>query len=267
MKNLHRSIEQVRTNPQIASSTSLSPQDLLNLNTELEEQNHRLNEFTSTVAHDIRGLVSSMIMHLEYVLDTDKKGLSEGTAALLQRVQQTGHRLNEMVKVSYDFARLGKEALKKNKVDLNRVIEEVVQDLCLAKEKKISVKQEDLPEVWGNQGLLARVFLNLLTNGVRYNNKTNIEFEIKLASRYVISGRNYIDIVVKDNGIGIEAEKINKIFNAYWQDIDISSSYDGLGVGLSIVHRIIELHDGTIRAESVPGAFTKFVISLPLDAN
>ncbi len=229
----------------------------------VEEKNKRLDEFSSTVAHDIRGLLATIIMRIDYVLETDGKNLTTSTKEMLKKAFETGERLTEIVQATYDFARLGREAVVQREINLDELLNDVISDMNLKAGDNISIEFKNLPSVWGNKGLLRRVFTNLISNSIKYTNKKNILIKVKALDAFILNGRKFIKINVEDNGIGIEQEKINRIFGIFWQDPDASIKYEGLGVGLAVVQRIVELHDGEVSVESEPGEFTRFTLTLP----
>jgi signal transduction histidine kinase len=186
---------------------------------------------------------------------------------MLERALSTTQRLVLMVQTMYNYAKLGAKAAHMEEVDLDQLLQTMLSDFDIAREKIINVVLEALPKVWGNRELLSRVFANLITNAVKYSDKE--EPAIKISLQEVIEkplGR-FVVVHLADNGPGIKEESQGEIFNMFRRGEQISK--DGLGVGLAIVKRIIDLHYGEVRIvkkESYPDcnfAGLNLVLELP----
>lgn len=230
----------------------------------LEERNRRLDEFSATVAHDIRGVLGGLSMRLEYILDSSQGTLPPKIQSMLEKAFGTSCRVTEIVQATYDFAHLGAEAINKDRVELTKLVEEVVADLAFDSGLDISIGIDDLPTVWGNDRLLRRVFINLITNAVKYSDKRSKVINIGVRQFVNQALGTFAQIFVEDNGPGIPECNLNDIFKMFYQQKPSSIDH-GLGIGLSVVRRVVELHYGTIRAESEVGRGTTFIFTLPTD--
>jgi signal transduction histidine kinase len=231
-------------------------------NSELLEKNLRLDEYSATVAHDIRGLVSNVVMRIEFALESAQLKIPENLREQFQKAADTGRRVVEIVKSSYELAKLGIENQKFEKVALGSLIEEVRVDLGIDHDDSIELKTDQLPEVVCNKALLRRVFLNLFSNSIRYRSRGALKLEVRAQSSK--DGRLMM-ITIADNGIGISPEKIKNIFKPYYRGSNSSAKSKGLGLGLAIVERIISLHGGAVTAQSELGVGSIFTIALPND--
>jgi signal transduction histidine kinase len=229
-------------------------------NNELNLKNSRLDEYSATVAHDIRGLVSNIVMRVEFALEMAEGKLPKEIQEQFQNAANTGRRVVEIVKSSYELARLGADNQKLEMVSLKELLEEVRIDLGIDKDPSIIFTTADLPSIPCNRGLMRRVFLNLLSNSIRYRRKESLVIEVEAQS--TDNNSAYL-ITVRDNGIGISKEKQKNIFRPFWRGSRASAKNQGLGLGLSIVDRIIGLHGGGITVRSKESQGTEFVISLP----
>lgn len=226
-------------------------------NKELIARNSRLDEYTSTVAHDIRGLISNLVMRIEFALELGEGKIPQDIRSQIENAANSGRRIVEIVKSSYELARLGEENQKFEQVDLKTLLEEVEIDLGIDKDESISLIAGALPLVVCNRGLIRRVFLNLISNAIRYRKGETLEISIKAESS---SDSGYIRIKVKDNGQGISEEQQKNIFRPFWRG---SPKGQGLGLGLAIVDRIVAMHGGTIAVQSKLDKGAEFTISLP----
>ena len=135
----------------------------------------------------------------------------------------------------------------------------------LDENKKVSVKIEDLPRVWGNAPLLRKVFINLINNAIKYCDKDIAEIKIGYEKSEHKKLGEFGIFYVEDNGSGIPKEDLSDLFVMFRRGKDAEKKCDGIGIGLSVVKQIIELHFGNIDVESEVGKGTKFVFSLPME--
>lgn len=231
----------------------------------LEEKNRRLDEFSATVAHDIRGPLGGVVMKLDFALERYKGEINEQFASVLSRALQSSQRLTEIVQAMYEFAKLGSKAAKMGPVPLGQLVEEVIKDMNFDEAKDISFVIGELPVVWGNDQLLRRVFINLFGNSVKYNDKTETIIAIQPEGKVQKSISNYVQISVQDNGPGIDEKELKDIFRFFSRGAAGRKDNEGLGVGLTVVQRIMELHFGTIEVSSPPGHGARFVMNLPTE--
>ncbi len=231
----------------------------------LEEKNQRLNEFSATVAHDIRAPLGALCMKLDYLRETYAEKIEKRFGDLLMRSHETAQRLIDVVQAMYELARLGAQATKMGEVALRPLILETLEDLSFDDSLDINVGVGELPTIWGNADLLRRVFINLINNAVKYTDKPQIIINIGYRGHVDRTLGRFVDIFIEDNGPGIpEAEK-KDLFSIFIRGSSATAQDDGLGVGLSVVHRIVDLHFGKIQVESEVGKGTTFVLSLPVE--
>lgn len=236
------------------------------INRYLTDKNRRLEDFSMTVAHDIRGPLGGIAMNLEYVMDTYGQELPGRCREMIDKALRASERLTGLVQEMYHYARLGSQASRMGPVSLDDLLNEVIADLREAYQaRKIEFTISELPQVWGNKDLLRRVFLNLVSNAVKYNDKEEVRIEvISLGDQERMLG-NYRVISVSDNGPGIPSAKTENIFAMYQRGQHAPDQTEGLGIGLAVVQRIVELHLGAIDVECKPGQGTSFVIALPAE--
>jgi two-component system, sensor histidine kinase and response regulator len=231
----------------------------------LAEKNRRLDDFSATVAHDIRGPLGGMIMKLEYILESEGTKLDPRCSSLVHSALASAERLANLVQAMYEWARLGSKAGQGGPVALRDLIEEVVSDMLFEEALDIKLGIDDLPVVWGSSELLRRVFINLISNAVKYNDKPEIVINIGVERFVETSIAPFCEIFVQDNGPGIEAEDLEQIFSLFGRGTAERAGKEGLGIGLSAVKRIVELHYGSVQAQSMYGQGAKFILRLPLE--
>jgi signal transduction histidine kinase len=150
-------------------------------------------------------------------------------------------------------------------VALGRLVDEVIADLTFDPNLDIRMGVGDLPEIEANPELLRRVFLNLITNAVKYSDKKTIIINVGTERVYENALGKFCELYVEDNGPGIPAEEHTEIFSMFRRGASSEHEAEGLGIGLSVVQKIVELHFGSISIQSDPSWGTKFLISLPME--
>lgn len=231
----------------------------------LEEKNKRLDEFSATVAHDIRGPLGGVSMKLEFILDKYASGMDPKLHSMLERAFHSTQRVIDIVQAMYNYAKLGSKASQMEQIDLKELVQEVINDISFDDSLDIKIGLGELPAIWGNKNLLRRVFINLLTNAVKYNEKEEKIINIGLQAVTEKTIGVFAQIFVADNGRGISARDQQDIFSIFKRGAAKPGDPDGLGVGLSVVRRIVELHYGEVQVESSEGEGARFIISLPLE--
>lgn len=228
----------------------------------LEEKNTRLDEFSAAVAHDLRGPLAGVIMKLHYIADEYCGALPIKGADLIRRSLASCERVTDMLQGMYQYAKLGAKATKMEKVSLGLVLESVVADLVIPESMDVEIRLGELPEIWGNRELLMRVFANLINNAVKYAEGKSVLIEVKMEASLEQALGVFHVVSVKDTGPGIAEDELKKIFAPFWRGGRGGQS-DGMGMGLAMVQRIIELHHGKVSVESKVREGTRFKIALP----
>jgi signal transduction histidine kinase/CheY-like chemotaxis protein len=229
----------------------------------LRAADRRKDEFLATLAHELRNPLAP-IRNAVYIMQTrkdDPQVVADMRAMVERQVRQMVRLVDDLLDVSRITT--GKLALRRERVDLRAVAEsalEAVEPLARARGHKLGV---ELPPagvyVSVDPTRLAQVFLNLLNNAVKFTEpEGRIEFRLELAGGELVAR-------VRDNGIGIAAEMLEPIFDMFVQaDQTLERSTSGLGVGLSLSRRLVELHGGSVTASSAgAGRGAQFVVRIP----
>ncbi len=231
----------------------------------LEEKNRRLDEFSAAVAHDLRGPLGGIVMKLDYILECSQGKLEPKFEELLKRALKSTERLTGILQGMYTYAKLGAQSGQMGEVNLAELVDSVVADLHFDDALNITIGIGDLPTVWGNSQLLSRLFINLINNAVKYNDKDQIVIHINCDQMQEAGLGKFCRISVSDNGRGISEGDRPRIFSLFFRGGDADRSGEGIGLGLSFVQRIVELHFGRIEVESQPGQGTTFRFTLPME--
>jgi signal transduction histidine kinase len=192
----------------------------------------------------------------------------------LEKIDASAHRMSNLIKSILTYSKISKADTKQQKIDLNKVLEDVKEDFeLLIEEKNASITCGSLPTVNGDPLQLHQLFSNLLSNAIKFsesnprisiegNSLTKSEAEdLKLDSRM-----DYVKLVFADNGIGFEDEYKTRVFDMF-QRLNNQDNYEGTGIGLALCKKIVENHGGRISAESKPGKGSTFTILLSTNPN
>jgi signal transduction histidine kinase len=238
---------------------------LTEANYKLEEKNRRLDEFCATIAHDIRAPLAGLMLKVEYILTSQCPGIEERSRLMLQRSYQSAERLVGLVQAMYEYAKIGLSSGSCERVSCKSLVQELVDDLPIEEERQVSIGVAELPQVWGNRGLLRRIFINLIGNAVKYNDKPEVIINIGCSGIHDKGSGECAELFVEDNGPGIRAEDAEAIFDMFSRGTSQAARPDGLGIGLAVVRRIVEMHHGSISVERSPLGGARFVLSLAVN--
>lgn len=225
----------------------------------LEEVNKELESFSYSISHDLRAPLRSINGFSDILLEDYAEQLDDEGKRLIEVVKDSAITMGQLIDNILDFSRLGKKAIQKNEVDVKSLFENVVQEESYGyKESEIEVTITELPNTVGDIALLKQVAVNLVSNALKYSSKKDIskiiiDFE-ETDDKYVYS--------ISDNGTGFKMEYHDKLFGVF-QRLHSKNDFEGTGVGLAIVKRIINKHGGEIWAESTVGEGSTFFFSLP----
>jgi len=164
-----------------------------------------------------------------------------------------------MIESLLRLSRAGRGALRKIPVDAEELVRSVLHDLSANGPLGTEIVLGDLPPVPGDPVLLRQVWANLIGNALKYSRNSALpRIEIEGVRR-----DGEVEYTVRDNGVGFDMQHAERLFGAF-QRLPTAAGYEGNGVGLAIVERIVRRHGGSIRAESAPGEGATFRVTLPL---
>jgi PAS domain S-box-containing protein len=223
---------------------------------ELEETNKDLDDFAYIVSHDLKAPLRAIgslsdWLYMDYAHVLDDVG-REQMDLLRGRVR----RLHNFIDAILSYSRIGRTQLKVEEFNLQLLVEQNIDLLRPLENCEINILTP-LPNIRGEKVRIGQVFQNLISNGLKYNDKSHKVINITHHS----TKNNYI-FEIEDNGMGIDSRYFGKIFQIF-QTLEARDNFESTGIGLTIVKKIIESHKGTIRIVSTPKVGSKFIFSLP----
>ena len=225
---------------------------------ELNENNRILREFASTVSHDLKMPLANMIitadiLKVKYSETLDKEGLD-----YISYLKQSGLTLSDYINGLLDHYSNNKaETGKVEEFFLNDLLEDIIDLLQIAENCEINLPDNNL-KIFGNSAAIGQIFMNLISNSLKYNSREKIIIEIDCTEN-----REYFNFKISDNGIGIPLEKQEKIFELFTTVAEKDRrGKKGHGIGLSTVKKIVESLGGKIQLNSTENEGTVFEFSI-----
>jgi light-regulated signal transduction histidine kinase (bacteriophytochrome) len=221
---------------------------------DLQASNKELEAFTYSVSHDLRAPLRHIVGFSKMLDETCGNSLPPEGKHYLQRIQDGTQRMGMLVDDLLNLTRIGRQELKLQLVDLDSTVKEVMADLALdTAGRDIEWKIAKLPQVKGDPALLKVVFQNLLANAVKYTRtRTHAVIEV---------GAGTSALHIRDNGVGFDMKYADKLFGVF-QRLHRAEDFEGTGVGLATVQRIVHKHGGNIWAEAELDKGATFYLSL-----
>jgi signal transduction histidine kinase len=225
---------------------------------ELEAANVELDAFTRSASHDLRSPLNAVIGFSDLLAATYGRQWPAEAVHWLSRIQQSGRRMNQLIDDLLRLSQLGRQALNVELVDVGALVRSVVDELANAQpERRVTVVIEPLPLVRADASLLRQVFVNLLSNADKFTRRT-IEPRVEVGCAR--QGKELV-FSIRDNGSGFDMAHAHRLFRAF-ERLHGATDFEGTGVGLSIVQRIVQRHGGRIWAEGEPGHGAAFHFTL-----
>jgi two-component system sensor kinase len=225
----------------------------------LHQTNRELEAFTYSVSHDLRAPLRIINGFSEMVLESYGQRLDEKGRSLLNMIRSNVNRMDGLILALLALSKVTRQEMKIGELDLGRLAKEVFSELRTTESgHAIHFDIKALPPVNADLLLMRQVFTNLLSNAIKFSSMKN-SAEIEVGGSSEGSENIYY---VKDNGAGFDMEYADKLFGVF-QRLHSSREFEGTGIGLSIVRRIIQRHGGRVWAEGKPNEGAIFYFSLP----
>lgn len=225
---------------------------------QLEDANRDLESFNYSISHDLRQPLNAIAGFAELLRDAGAGTGAQRRQEFVREIEANAERMEGMIGALMQLARAGRGPLAKAQVDMRALVESVLREQGANAPLEAIVEVGDLPPVLGDAVLLRQVWSNLIGNALKYSSK-------QAAPRVRIWGARHgddIEYAVSDNGVGFDMRHAERLFEVF-QRLPSAASFEGSGVGLAIVQRIVRRHGGRLIPESKPGRGATFRFTLP----
>lgn len=241
-------------------------------NTNLIAINAELESFNQIVSHDLQEPLRKIQMFISRLEGGEIDNVSDTGKDYFTKIKMSANRMQNLMMDLVDYSRTIKENKVFDKIELNEVLDNVVQELAInIEEKNAEIIIKKLPKIKAIPFQIQQLFVNLIANSLKYT-KDDVSPIIKIYTGKIknaetingteVTDKKYYKILVSDNGIGFRQEFSEKIF-VLFKRLETEASYTGTGLGLAICKKVVENHNGFIKAKGIPDKGATFTIYLP----
>ena len=234
--------------------------ELYRKNHELKAINEELESFSYSISHDLRVPLRALNSYSQILEEDFLPSLNEEGRRLVNKIKENAIKMGNLIDDLLAFSKLGRKTLAKSNVDMKKAVNQVLFDLSQSTPHKAEIVIHELKSASADQGLIKQVWLNLLTNAIKYSSKKEkpvVEIGSSVEDDHVV-------YYVKDNGAGFNMQYADKLFGVF-QRLHSPREFDGTGIGLAIVQRLIHKHGGRVWCEAEEGVGATFYFSLPVN--
>ena len=242
-----------------AQELILANKELIDRTAQLVSVNNDLESFSYSVSHDLRAPIRaisgySKILEEDYIADLDVEGVK-----VLHSIMSNSKKMGQLIDDLLAFSRLGRKQVVFSEINMSALVKTVIEEVTSLEGQNIpEFYVDDLPNASGDQSLIKQVWINLISNAVKYSQyKAKTRVEIRT---YTKDG--LVFYTIKDEGAGFDMAYYDKIFGVF-ERLHSQEEFDGTGIGLAIVQKIVQKHRGTVWAESKIDEGACFYFSLP----
>ncbi len=252
-------IENARLYEEVKKYTSQLEKIVSDRTAELQTANKELEAFSYSVSHDLRAPLRAIDGFSRILSEDYEKVLDDEGKRLLNIVRTGTKKMDQLISDLLNLSRVGRTDMQKNSIDMRVLARSIYYEVVPADiREKFTFSVKSLPEAYGDSGLIRQVWINLISNAIKFTlpkSRRRIEIGFRVEGALNI-------YYVKDNGVGFNPEYSHKLFNVF-QRLHSVEEFEGTGVGLAIVHRIIHRHGGKVWAEGKVDKGATFYFSLP----
>jgi len=238
--------------------------EIRRLNADLEQRtlslqllNQELESFSYSLAHDLRTPLRSITAYSEMIVAGEAGELSSEAVKMVRTIQRNSGRMTQLMDDFLAFFRVARKDVKQEKIAMTSIAREAIATMQVDAKRQIEFKVSTLPAAKGDPAMVLQVFVNLVSNAVKFTAlREKAEIEIG-----VLPARTPSVYYVKDNGVGFNMQYYSRLFGVF-ERLHRREEFDGTGIGLAIVQKIVQRHGGSVWAEAVVDKGATFYFTL-----
>ena len=235
-------------------------EQLTRRSTDLSATNKELEAFAYSISHDLRAPLRHMVGFTELLQKNSSSLLDEKGRRYMMMILESAKRMGSLIDDLLAFSRIGRAETRETTVSLDQLVREVQNEMLSETEgRNVTWKIGSLPDLYGDRSMLKMVLVNLISNAVKFS-RTRPQPEIEIGCTE--KRKDGVVLFVRDNGVGFDMKYVNKLFGVF-QRLHRPEEFEGTGIGLATVQRIIHRHGGQVWAEGQVGGGATFYLSLP----
>jgi light-regulated signal transduction histidine kinase (bacteriophytochrome) len=234
--------------------------ELLQSRDDLESSNKELEAFAYSVSHDLRAPLRHILGYTELLQKKMSSVADEKSNRYLVTIQDSAKRMGNLIDDLLAFSRIGRAETQKTHVSMAQLVKEALTEVRQdAEGRNVAWKVGALPDFYGDRSMLRLVLVNLISNAIKFT-RTRAQAEIEIGC--ADGNPDELVVFVRDNGVGFDMQYVSKLFGVF-QRLHESTAFEGTGIGLATVQRIIHRHGGKVWAEGVIDGGATFYFSTP----
>ncbi len=228
---------------------------------DLESANRELEAFSYSVSHDLRAPLRAVAGFSKILLEDHASSLNASGRECVETIARRAGHMGQLIDDLLAFSRLGRTTIQRETVDMNRMVRGIIDEIVRANPaRRIVWDTQPMPPAFAAPALVQQVLANLLQNAVKFT-RTRDEARIGVGVTNTDRGPAYF---VRDNGVGFDMQYADRLFGVF-QRLHAQHEFEGTGVGLAIVHRVVDRHGGQVWVEARPDVGATFYFTLPRD--
>jgi light-regulated signal transduction histidine kinase (bacteriophytochrome) len=217
-----------------------------------------LETFSYSISHNLKAPLRAISGYAGMLKEDYSGSLDEEGNRLLNVINENAVKMGQLIEDILTYSRVGRKSLEKTKIDMNKLADEICSELRQGcPERKIDFQVKKVPDCNGDRRLIKQILINIISNAIKFAKVRN-EAAIEIGSRKIDDKETYY---IKDNGVGYDIKYADKMFGLF-QRLHSTKEFEGTGVGLAIVQRLVNRHGGKIWTEAKPDEGATFYFTL-----